>query len=110
LRAISDVRRTQSEFPAVDAHALDGYRKEQIRVVEIVVIEKVCRASEEIIRVDRPASEGNRHAELMLFVALPTKRSKPKILVGCRLQERAGKRQEGRGLIKAAIKPAKNPV
>src|ERR1700719_4211297 len=104
------MRRTQSEFPAVDAHALDGYRKEQIRVVEIVVIEKVGCASEEVIRVDGPASEGNGYAELMFFVALSMKRSKSKILVGCRLQERAGKRQEGRRLIKVAVKPAKNPV
>ena len=70
LGTVAETRRAKREFPSVNARALNGKRKKEIGVVEIVVIEEVFRASEEIIGVKSPAAERDGEAELVLFVAL----------------------------------------
>ena len=57
LRAIADAWRTHREFPAVDARSLNCDGKKQVRVVEIVMIEIVFRASEKVVGIKRPARE-----------------------------------------------------
>ena len=110
LGAMANARGAQREFPTVDARALDGYGKEDLGVVEIVVIKEVSGAGEEIIGVEGPAAEGDSDAELMFFIALAMKRDEAQILGAGRLQERAGNREQRRRLIKMAIEAAENPV
>src|SRR5437899_5862942 len=110
LAAVTDARGAHSEFPAVDARTLDGDGEKEIGIVEIVVIEEVPGAREEVGGVERPAVKGNSGAELMLFVALPMERDKTEVLSAGGLQEGAGNGQQGRRLIKVAIETAENPV
>src|SRR5580692_2433771 len=102
--------RTQCQLPPIDPRALNCHRKKQVRIVEVVMVEKILCPRQKIIRVKRPAMKGNRHAELMLFVALSVKRNKSQILVGSRVQKRSRKRKQRRRLIKMPVKRPENPV
>ncbi len=82
LAAVMDARRAQRKFPAVDARALNGDRDENLRVIEIVVVEEVGGASEKVVSVQDPAFEGNRDSELMLFVPLAMQGHEIKPLLG----------------------------
>ncbi len=89
LAAVMDVRGAQGNFPTVGARTLDSDGEKEIGIVEIVVIEEVPGAGEEIAGVERPAAKGNSDAELMLFVALAVERDKAEVLSAGGLQERA---------------------
>ena len=69
LSAIADAGRTQRKFPTADARALNRDGKEQVGIVEIIVIEIVLRTGQECVAIDRPAPQRNCDAVLMLFVA-----------------------------------------
>ena len=68
LRSIANVRRAQREFPAVDAGALDRDGKENVGIIQIVVIEKVIRTRQKIVGVESPTAKRNGDAKLMFFV------------------------------------------
>src|SRR6202007_3146936 len=80
LATVVDARGGQREFPAADARALNGNRDENFGVVEIVVIEKVPGAGEEVVGIDGPTAQGNGKAELVFFVALAVKRYESQVL------------------------------
>src|SRR5271170_3906745 len=70
LPAVANAWRAQRQLPAVDSCALNGNGEEEIRVVEIIVVEKVFRAGQKVVGVQRPSAERNRYAELVLLIAL----------------------------------------
>src|ERR1700680_2636260 len=74
LSSIANARRAQREFPPVDAGALDGDGKENVGVVQIVVIEEVIRTGQKIVSVDGPTAKRNGDAKLVFFVALTAER------------------------------------
>jgi hypothetical protein len=61
----------------VSAHlsARDREWKKDIRVAQGVMVEKIFHAGAEVVRIDSPALDWNRHPELMLFVAIATQRN-----------------------------------
>ena len=75
LAAVVEARRMQGEFPAIDTSALNGDGDEDFGVIEIVVVEEVGGAGEEVVGVERPAAKRDSDAELMFFVTLPMQRN-----------------------------------
>src|SRR5271168_2146087 len=110
LQAILDARRANRQFPAVDARALNGDGKENIGIVQIVVIEKVFRAGEKIVGVDGPALEGNGDAELVFFVAFAVERNEPQVFLVDQGKEGAGGSDERRRLVEMTVEAAENPA
>ena len=78
---VVDARRAQSEFRAIDARPFNGDGNENLGVIEIVVVEVVGGASEEVVGVERPAVRGNGYAELVFFVAFAMERRKTQVLI-----------------------------
>src|SRR5271170_5056951 len=109
LRAIFDTRGTQRQFPAVDTRALNGYGNEQLRILEIIVVEEICGQGLKVVGIDGPAVEGNGYAELVFFVTLAMQWNEAQVLVGGELQQRAGDGLQWRRLIKVAVESAENP-
>src|SRR5262249_25508242 len=110
LASAVEARRTQRQFPAVDACALNRNGKEDVGVIQAIVIEEILAASKKIVCIQAPAVKGDRHAELVLFVALSVKRHKPETLVGHELNQRARRGNQWRGLIEMSVESAKHPV
>src|SRR5579883_344006 len=110
LCTLVNARRAKGQLPGIDARALNGDREKEIGVVEIVVIEKILGAGEKRVRVNGPAPERNRHAILVLFIALAVERNKAEVLVTRGGEQRAGNGEERGGLIKVSVEGAKNPV
>ena len=81
LAAIPDARRTKRDFPRVNQRAINRDGKKKIGFADIVVVEEIIRAGLKCVGIQRPAAEGNRDAELVLFVALAVQRHERKIRV-----------------------------
>jgi len=74
LAAASDARRAHRELPAIDASAFYGDGYENFGVIEIVMVEEIGGAGEEVVCVERPAAKRNGYPELVFFVALAVER------------------------------------
>src|SRR6516162_8759685 len=81
LSALVKPRRTQGEFPSLNERALNGDRKENVRIVEVIVVEEISYVVSESIRVDCPAPQGNRHTDLRFLVTFSMQRNESKILI-----------------------------
>src|SRR5947207_1360424 len=110
LPAIVNTRRAQRKLPSVDARALDGNWKKQVGVIEIIVVEEIHGAGEEIAGVQCPAMERNGDAKLVLFIAFTVERNEAQVLIAGGLQERTGNRKQRRRLVEMPVKSVKNPV
>ena len=110
LGPIANAGRTQRELPPVDAGALNRDRKENVGIVQIIVIEEVIRSSQKIVGVDSPASKRNGDAKLVFFVSLAMERDESQVLVGNELQKRSGYGEKRRRLIEVAVEAAKDPI
>src|SRR6516164_2160598 len=100
----------QRKLPSIDPGALNRDWKENIRGIQIVVVEEVFCPRQEVIRVERPSMQRNRDTELMFLVSFTVKRDKSKILPRHKLQQRAGRRKERRRLIEVSVEAANDPV
>lgn len=87
LCAIANARRTQRQFPAIDARALNRDGNEEVGIVEIVVVEEIPCQRLKIVGINRPPVKRNGHAELVLLVALAMQRHESQALVGRELEE-----------------------
>ncbi len=75
------------------------------------MVEEVSGASQKIVGIQNPTFDGNGHAELVLFIALARQRDEVQLLLVLNgAQSGAGKRAEGRRLIKMSVKAAEDPV
>src|SRR6202051_2556671 len=86
LRSIANARRAQREFPPVDAGPLDRDGKENVGIIQIIVIKEVIRTRQKIVSGERPSSKRNGDAKLVFFVPLTMERDEPQVLVGNDLQ------------------------
>src|SRR5262249_40028283 len=57
LSAIADARRAQGQLPPIDPRPLNRNRKENVGVIQIVVVEEVVRTCEEIVGIEGPPVE-----------------------------------------------------
>ena len=110
LRPIADVRRAQRKLPAIDARALNRDREKQVGIVEIIVVEEIFGAGQEIAGVENPSVERNSDAKLVLFISLTAERNEAQVLIVGGLQERTGNSEQRRRLIEAPIEGTENPV
>ena len=110
LAAIADARRAQGELPPVNARALNRDGKENVGVIQIVVIEEVAGARQEIVGVKGPASKRDSDPKLVLFVPFTVKRDEIKGLSSDELQEGTGCGDKWRRLIEMAVEAAKDPL
>src|SRR5271156_2547318 len=65
LTAIPESRRCQGQLPATNQSTVDRHRNKNIRIADVVVVEKVIRARLEVVGIERPTPEGNGHAKLV---------------------------------------------
>jgi hypothetical protein len=80
LGPIANVRRAQRELPPVDAGALDRDGKENVGIIQIVVIEEVIRTRQKIVSVESPTSKRKGDAKLVFFVTLTVERDESQVL------------------------------
>ena len=78
---MEQARRSQRRFRSPDAGGAYGERKENIRIPDDVVVEKVSRMRVELIDIQRPSAEGDRHTKLIFFIALAMQRNDSKTLI-----------------------------
>ncbi len=98
-------------FEASNSGLVDGDRDKDIRFADVIVVEEISSARFEIVNIERPAANGNGHAELVLFVALSMERSKGEAAQTVDFgEQRPGNGDERRSLVVASIVSAKNPV
>src|SRR3982074_3809857 len=81
LGAVAEPGRAKRQLPAVDSRGLHVNRKEDVGVIQAVVVEEVGGASQKIIGIQDPAFEGNSGSELMFLVPLAMQRHEIKPLV-----------------------------
>src|SRR6202167_2077876 len=81
LPVIVNSRRTQRQFPSVDARALNRDREKHVGIIQVVVVDEILCARQKVIRVDRPPKQWNRDAKLMLLIALAMQRNEAQILL-----------------------------
>src|SRR5579862_6392891 len=111
LAAMPDARGSESQFPSSNQCAIDRDRDENVRFADIVVIKKVIRPRLEIVDVERPPAERNRHAELVLLIAFAVQRNERQLVtVLDGLKQRSGQRIERRSLVVVTVKCAESPI
>src|SRR2546425_7149502 len=103
-------RRARRNFECSDARPGNSQGKENIRVAQRVVIEKIPYAGAEIIRFDHPSADGNRDSKLMFFVAFAAQRNETKALPDCQFKQRPQNCRERRRLIVTSIESVQNPI
>ena len=81
LSTLVQSRRVQGEFPSLNDRTLDGDRKENIRIVEAIVVEEIFHMISKGIGVYRPTPQGDCHADLRFLVAFSMQRNESQILV-----------------------------
>src|SRR4029077_7385439 len=104
LGAMMDAGRAKRKLPPADPRTLDGDREKDVRVVEVVVIEEIFCAGQEIVGVEGPSMERNGDHILLFFIPFAVQRNETQIAIGGLLQERARNGEKRRGLIKVAVK------
>src|ERR1700730_15476074 len=103
LGPIANAGRTQRELPPVDPRSLNGDGKENVGVIQILVIEEIVCSRQKIVGVESPASKRNGDAKLVFFVPLAMERDESEVLVGYDLQKRAGGGNKRRRLIEMTV-------
>src|ERR1700730_19063051 len=89
LTAPKQERRARRYFKGPYASPLNRQWKEDIRVAQRIVIEKVLHTCPEIVGIDCPTFNRNRDAKLMLFITLASQRNEIKTLGHCELEQRS---------------------
>ena len=90
LASITQARRPQGKFPGLNQRFVPDERPEEIGLADIAVIEPIPRVSLKCIGVERPATEGNRHANLPLFIPLAVNGSEIEVLIVRQFSQRTG--------------------
>ena len=75
LTSVPETRGAKRNLRAANARSGNGDGDENVGLSDIVVVEKVYAAGFEIVDVQSPAANRDRHAELMFFVALAMQRN-----------------------------------
>src|ERR1039458_6646633 len=110
LSAMGDARRTQGGFPSSNHRLCDGDGEEKIRFADVVVVEEIHDVGAERIGVEDPSVERDRHAELMLFIALPVERNKSQVVDIGKRNQRTGSRYQRRSLVIVPVESPEGPV
>src|SRR6478752_6331729 len=110
LGASCEPRRVHRAFPSPDAGALDGEGKENVRIAQNVMVEKVLCAGAEVGEIERPSRHGDGQTKFVLLIALAPQWQKAKSLLRRLLQQRTVHGEERRRLVVTSVKAAEDPV
>src|SRR5260370_23257505 len=103
-------RRTQRKFPATNERSVNGDGKKCVGVSDRVMVKEVFYMSTKFVRVERPAAEWDRDAELVFFIPLAVERNEIQVLAVDKSQQWAGNRKQRRRLVKVTIETTEDPI
>src|ERR1700723_108602 len=115
LAPVPKPRGAKGQLGSANARIRQSDRDENVRLADIVVVEKIYAASFEIVAVQQPAANGDRDSQLMFFTAFAMKGLKGSRVAGSRdalkkTEKRPGKGHQRRRLIKVAPEGTEHPV
>src|SRR5438132_12140801 len=103
-------RRAGCNFECSNARPGDSQRKENIRVAQRVVIEKIVYPGAKVIRFDYPSACGNRNSKLVFFVAFAAQRGETKTLPDCQFKQWPRNCRQRWRLIVTTIESVQDPI
>src|SRR5439155_24389634 len=82
--------RSGSHFKGSDARPVNRQGKENIRITDCVMIEKIPNARAKVIRIHGPSAQWDRKPELIFLIALAAQRNEIKALANRQREQRSG--------------------